>query len=242
MPHPSDVIVIGAGIVGCAVARELARRGASVWLIDDRAVGMGATQASAGILAPYIEAQEGHPLFDLTVRSFILYDDFVAAVASESGLDVPYRRTGTLDVALDESAMGSLRAAASALDRGGVAANLVDAQDIRSEEPHLSEQVLGGLLIPAHGFVSFDEKTGFHNPTNIGFGLNKGGEQVLLSYLPGNASNRVVDSVAFKGQEDLGLLAGGVYFYKGSADGERFTSTYESADDHGRFEMTRPTR
>jgi glycine oxidase len=159
MPHPSDVIVIGAGIVGCAVARELARRGASVSLIDDRAVGMGATQASAGILAPYIEAQEGHPLFDLSVRSLSLYDDFVAAVASESGLDVPYRRTGTLDVAFDESAMGSLRAAAAALDRCGVAANLVDGQDVRLEEPHLSEQVLGGLLIPAHGFVSANDLT-----------------------------------------------------------------------------------
>jgi hypothetical protein len=49
------------------------------------------------------------------------------------------------------------------------------------------------------------------------------------------------EPVSFKGQEDLGLLAGGVYFYKGSADGDRFTSTYESSDDHGRFEMTRPT-
>jgi glycine/D-amino acid oxidase-like deaminating enzyme len=52
MSSPSDVIVIGAGIVGCAVARELARRGASVAILDERTVGLGATQASAGILAP----------------------------------------------------------------------------------------------------------------------------------------------------------------------------------------------
>src|SRR6185503_17216795 len=51
-------------------------------------------------------------------------------------------------------------------------------------------------IIPALGFVSFDEVTGFHNPTNIGFGLNKGGEQVFLSYLPGNAQDRIVDAVS----------------------------------------------
>ena len=80
-PHvaaPSDIVVVGAGIVGCAVAYELARRGASVQIVDDRPAGMGATQASAGMLAPYIEAREGHPLLELTVRSLDLFDKFVA--------------------------------------------------------------------------------------------------------------------------------------------------------------------
>lgn len=44
----------------------------------------------------------------------------------------------------------------------------------------------------------------------------------------------------FKGESDLGWLAGGVYHYEGKTDGETFTSTYKSKDDHGRFEMTRP--
>ena len=65
MAGAQDVIVVGAGIIGCAVARELARRGAAVRLFEARTVGAGATQASAGILAPYIEAHERGPLFDL---------------------------------------------------------------------------------------------------------------------------------------------------------------------------------
>ena len=52
------------------------------------------------------------------------------------------------------------------------------------------------------GFITFDELTGFHNPTNIGFGLDKAGEQVLLSFLPGNLQDRVVDAVSFKAQEN----------------------------------------
>ena len=59
-----------------------------------------------------------------------------------------------------------------------------------------------GTIVPGRGWISFDEQTGFHNPTNIGFGLSKDGEQVFLSYLPGGAANRVVDAVSFKGQEN----------------------------------------
>ena len=103
MARPSDIVVVGAGIVGCAVAYELARRGASVQVLDDRPTGMGATQASAGVLAPYIEAEEGSPLLDLTVRSLELFNGLVARVSSESGVTVLYRRSGTLDVAVHEA-------------------------------------------------------------------------------------------------------------------------------------------
>jgi|SRR5688572_21848401 len=47
--------------------------------------------------------------------------------------------------------------------------------------------------------------------------------------------------VSFHGEEDLGHMAGGVYRYNGNADGTTFNATYESKDDRGRFEMTRPS-
>src|SRR5262245_8911789 len=157
MRRPSDVIVVGAGIIGGAIALELARRGASVEIIDERAVGMGATQASAGILAPYIESRDSTTMFDLTVRSLDLYDEFVAAVTADSGVPVTYRRTGTLNVATDEQGLGELRSAARGLGRRGIVAELLDARAVRQQEPQLSDEVLGGLLIPAHGFVAAHE-------------------------------------------------------------------------------------
>jgi glycine oxidase len=156
---PSDILVIGAGIVGCAVAYELARRGASVQIVDDRPAGMGATQASAGVLAPFIEAPEPGPFLDLATRSLDLYDTFVASVASDSGLPVTYRRNGTLDVALQEETVRRFRASATALRERGVAAELIDARTARTEEPNLGESVMGGLVIPVHGYVIATELT-----------------------------------------------------------------------------------
>jgi glycine oxidase len=159
MARPSGIIVVGAGIVGCAVAYELARRGASVELVDERTVGMGATQASAGVLAPYIEAREESPLLGLTIRSLDLFDDFVARVSADGGVAVPYRRTGTLDVATTDAEMRALRARADVLFRRDVPAILLDDAAVRAGEPQLGDGAIGGLMIEAHGFVAAGDLT-----------------------------------------------------------------------------------
>jgi glycine oxidase len=160
MARPSDIVVVGAGVVGCSVAYELARRGASVQVVDGRPVGMGATQASAGVLAPYIEAEEGHAVFlNLAVRSLALYDAFISSVASDSGAAIPYHRTGTLEVATSDERMAALRNTAARLEAQGVSLGLFDGQAARAEEPGLSGDVVGGLLIPSHGFVAAGDLT-----------------------------------------------------------------------------------
>jgi hypothetical protein len=76
-----------------------------------------------------------------------------------------------------------------------------------SDDPTaLKKWALPAMTLPAGGRVSFDEVSGFHSPITTGFGLDKAGEQVLLSYLPGTVADRVVDAVKFKGQENLVAL------------------------------------
>lgn len=153
MAKTAQVVVVGAGIIGCAVAYELARRGARVRVVDRRAVGQGATQASAGVLAPFLSAHEGRPLVELGARSLAMFDEFVARVVEDSGAPVQYARGGTLEVALTDAAMSRLQTTAKACATHAVRCDLLGAADVRRVEKQLSDRVAGGLLVHSHGFV-----------------------------------------------------------------------------------------
>lgn len=153
----SDIVVIGAGIIGCAVAAELARRGAVVSVLDPRVPGEGATQASGGMLAPYTEADEGGPLLALAARSLKLFDTFVGTLKDETGIGCGYERNGTLHIAHADETIASLAATHRELESMGVKSVTLSAADARTHEPQLSPAVLGGLLIPDQGMVSAPE-------------------------------------------------------------------------------------
>ena len=153
-----DAIVVGAGVIGCAVGRELARRGARTAILESRMAGGGATQASAGVLAPYIEAPAGGPLHDLTVRSLALYDGFIAELEQNTGLSVEYRRCGTLEIAIDSHAAGRLASMEQWVRAAGVEARWLDAKETAVLEPALGPSQ-GGLLVPAHGYVRAGQLT-----------------------------------------------------------------------------------
>jgi glycine oxidase len=147
------VIVIGAGIVGCTIAHRLAASGARVQVFETRQPGQGATRASAGILAPYIEGHETAALRILGRRSLDLFDSFIARLHADSGHDLIYRRTGTFELAMDEAGAGRLTALRSVLSTEGVEAHWVQPATFARYEPLASSAALGALLIPTHGFV-----------------------------------------------------------------------------------------
>jgi len=66
----------------------------------------------------------------------------------------------------------------------------------------LKKWPLPASTLAAGGHIGYDEVSGFHNPITQGFGLDKAGEQVFLSYLPGTSQDRIVDCIRFRGQEN----------------------------------------
>ena len=156
---PPHVIVVGAGVIGCACAYELAAAGARVSVFDVRRVGLGASQASAGVLAPYIEGHDSGTLLELGRRSLDLYDDFVQRVTAASGLTVQYTRTGTLEVALEGDEAERLRQTGASLAARGVAAEWLESAALREKEPLVTPDALGGLLIGMHGMVGVPDFT-----------------------------------------------------------------------------------
>lgn len=159
MTDSPDIIIIGAGIIGCATAYELASRGARVQMLDARDVGLGATQASAGVLAPYIEAHDQGPLLGLATKSLSLYDDFIARLRQDAHGPAQYFRTGTLETAADEAAWERLKKLAASLDGVGVKAELLPGADARQVEPNLAPDTFGALLVHSHGFVGARDLT-----------------------------------------------------------------------------------
>lgn len=181
------VTVIGGGIIGCAAAYELVRRGATVTLIDMRHPGDGATHASAGMLVPHIESHS--PAFlQLGVSSLSMYDAFVDRVRADAGRDVEYRRGGSLQVALTDIQQQHLRGVAGSYRASGVAHRLLDAKELRESEPALAAGVAGGLFVPDHGFVSAR-----HLTAALASAAERRGARIV--------SDRRVDHVAVEGGE-----------------------------------------
>lgn len=96
----ADVVVVGGGLIGCAVARELGRRGARVVVVERGEVGAEASAAAAGMVAPQAESPGPGPLLRLGVLSRARYRAWVAALAEESGIDAEYGGRGIVYVAL----------------------------------------------------------------------------------------------------------------------------------------------
>ena len=143
-----DVLIVGGGVIGLAVAREAARSGLSVRLLERGAPGGEATGASAGMLAAQLETHEPGPLLALALASRALYPAFLRALERETGESVDLRREGALVVALDEAEREAMARSASAQRRMGLDVKTLDAVEIRALEPAVSAEIRGGMHLP----------------------------------------------------------------------------------------------
>lgn len=96
MNRGADALVVGGGLIGCAVAAELAARGLRVVVVERGEPGCEASGAAAGMLNPQADAREPSPFFDLALESRELYPEWSRVLREETGIDVGYRRTGYL--------------------------------------------------------------------------------------------------------------------------------------------------
>jgi len=144
----ADVLVVGGGLVGCALARALARRGASVTVAERGRTGEEASGAAAGFLSPQADFAVDGPLARLGVASRALYPTWVRAVARESGVDPHWRRRGMLYVAVSAAEERAL-AARVGWQRGlGWRVERVSARRARALVPGLGPAVRGGVFFP----------------------------------------------------------------------------------------------
>ncbi|HEX8828623.1 MAG TPA: FAD-dependent oxidoreductase, partial [Xanthobacteraceae bacterium] len=148
-----DVIVVGAGLIGLAIAFELAERGAAVRVYDRGEPGRAASWAGAGMLAPYTEDVEDEALLALGVTSLAYYPPFIGRVRRASGFDPQQHLDGIVHAAYDAAQSERLARLARRLNERGIAFDLLDRSSLVSCEPWLGANVVGGLCIYGEGYV-----------------------------------------------------------------------------------------
>jgi len=141
----TDVVVIGAGVQGCAVALRLAQAGRRVLLLERSVPGAEASSASGGILSPGVEAEEPGPFYDLCAASLERWGDFARELERLTGVSVGHRTGGTLEAAFDDATARVLAGRAEQLARHGVAVEVLDGDGARALEPGLSPAARGAL-------------------------------------------------------------------------------------------------
>ena len=144
-----DVIIIGAGVSGCAIARELARYQASILVLDkEEDVCCGTTKANSAIVHAGFDAAHGTLMAKLNVEGSKL----MPALAKE--LDFAYRQCGSLVVCLREEDRPQLEA----LYQNGVAngvegLRIIGREELREMEPNVADEAVAALWAPTGGIV-----------------------------------------------------------------------------------------
>ncbi|MBF2076206.1 MAG: glycine oxidase ThiO [Synechococcales cyanobacterium C42_A2020_086] len=145
MNTASDILILGGGVIGLAIAVELKLRGASVTVLS-RDSQQAATQAAAGMLAPGAEAIPPSPMLDLCQRSHALYPDWISKLEQLSGTATHYWSCGILAPVYRAPAEGDT--AASTASR-----QWLDRQAIHYAQPNLDPAIVGGWWYPEEGQV-----------------------------------------------------------------------------------------
>jgi D-hydroxyproline dehydrogenase subunit beta len=142
MSSAADVVVVGAGIVGAACARECASRGLRTTVVDATGVGGGATAAGMG----HIVVMDDSPMqLALTRYSQRLWRELAPALPS----DVEFESCGTLWVAADDEEMDEVRRKRALYASLAVESEVLDNQALAEAEPHLRRPLAGALFVPS---------------------------------------------------------------------------------------------
>jgi glycerol-3-phosphate dehydrogenase len=147
----ANIVIIGGGVVGCAVARAVSRRWSDVFLVEHMPkLGMGASTRNSGVIHSGIYYPPGSLKARLCVAGNQMLSEFCAAH------NVPHRNCGKLVIAHDATQLPALERLAENGRANGVAGlRIVDRAAVRAREPHI--EAFAALEVPSTGIVSAED-------------------------------------------------------------------------------------
>ena len=153
MLEPVDVAIVGGGVMGCAIAWQLAKSGVSCALVERGAFGGGASGATAGVVGPLWHIDPNDPdMFRLGMRSLDLFPIWAAELA-EQGVNPEFQQAGVLKIAVSENEveeLAGLHRWQSKLDFG---VEWLERDDVQRREPNANPEICAGIFSPQEGCV-----------------------------------------------------------------------------------------
>jgi glycine oxidase len=140
----ADVIVVGAGVVGCSVAYYLTREGARVALVEKEAIGSGASAHATGSLSLLGTEFSPGPSFQLALAGYQEFPDLVCALEEETGMDLLFQRRPSLRLALDQEEERLIKDLIP-WQQEFVEMKWIGGDEVRHIEPRLTPQIVGAV-------------------------------------------------------------------------------------------------
>ena len=145
MTNNHEVVIVGGGVIGAAVAYFLAKRGISCLLLDKGRIGGESSNAASGILS----SSPGESQYSrLAQRSLGLFHELTPVIREESGIDIEFAECGDLTLAMNENDAIALRGLANQLSAMGEETKWLDSAEIREMEPLLNPSIPGAMFDP----------------------------------------------------------------------------------------------
>lgn len=203
-----DVIIIGGGVVGCSVARELSRFDADILLLErGNDVSVGTSKANSGIVHGGYDAKPDTLKAKFNVAGNAMFD----ALARE--LDFPFKRNGSMVLCFDKADIGKLLELKEQGVKNGVQGLYVleGYEAVKAMEPYVSENVVAALVVPNGGIVSPYEMTIAYaeNAATNGVEFRFGSEVTAIDRIDGGLQVTCADG--FTAQAKYVVNAAGVY-------------------------------
>jgi len=173
MPNrDADVVVIGGGVVGTAIAYFLARNNMDVILLEKGAISAGTSGRCEGDVL----VSDKVPGFDSRLNK--LSQDLFPEIANELDYDISWTRKGSLLAIENEAEMEEAKKFCSQLDAEGLPVRILDKYEVHEDEPYLSPDVVGGMETDCDGSL---------NPMALAYGLVHGAEKMGAKVLTHSA-------------------------------------------------------
>ncbi|MEO9030674.1 MAG: glycine oxidase ThiO [Ktedonobacteraceae bacterium] len=148
MNKHTEVVIVGGGIIGCAIAYFLRKAQVEVIVLERDTIGSHASGAAAGLVAPLGPISGPGPFADLVLAGFALFPSLVAELEDLSGVQVGFARTGALRVVRNPKRVAHLRKRLESWQPLGLQMFWLTGDEARHQEPHLAPDVCAAIYAP----------------------------------------------------------------------------------------------